>query len=55
MIRLLLDTNFLLDLLVPDRPGSESAAALAKAIDEGRFEAEVSAQNLSSRTGAHAF
>ncbi len=46
MIKLLLDTNFLLDLLVPDRPGSESAAALAKAIDEGRFEAEVSAGSL---------
>ena len=46
MTKLLLDTNLLLDLLVPDRPESESAAVLAKAIDEGRFEAAVSAGSL---------
>lgn len=46
MIKLLLDTNFLLDLLVVDRPGSDEAAIVARMIDNGRFEAAVSAGSL---------
>ena len=46
MIRALLDTNVLIDFMVPDRPGSPCAARIVDAAGEGRFEAVVSAGSL---------
>ena len=46
MIRALLDTNVLIDYMVPDRPGSPCAERIIGAAGEGRFEAVVSAGSL---------
>ena len=46
MYRVLLDTNALLDLAVPSRPGSSEAVALLGRIDEGLDEGVVAATSL---------
>ena len=42
----LVDTNFLLDLVTGDRPGSHAAARMIDAVQEGRAELSVCATSL---------
>ena len=46
MIKALLDTNVLIDYMVPDRAGSSCAARIIEAAGQGRYEAIVSAGSL---------
>lgn len=46
MIKVLLDTNILLDYMVPDRPGSDSAMVIIDAASYGFVELTVSAGSL---------
>lgn len=46
MIRALLDTNVLIDYMVPDRLGSECALRIIEAAGRGEYEAVVSAGSL---------
>ncbi|WP_165054878.1 MULTISPECIES: PIN domain-containing protein [unclassified Adlercreutzia] len=46
MIKALLDTNILIDYMVPDRPGSSCALRIVEAAGKGRYEAVVSAGSL---------
>ena len=46
MIKALLDTNVLIDYIVPYRPGSECARRIIEAAGSSRFEAIVSAGSL---------
>lgn len=46
-LKLLLDTNVLLDVLCPEnRPSSTASACIFKAIKEGRLEGEISTQSI---------
>ena len=46
MSRLLLDTNYLVDFMFPDRPESECAVELFREIIQGRHEGIVSSTSL---------